>query len=394
MPKVSVILSSLNHAKYICEAIDSTLNQTFTDFELIILDDASSDNSWDLIKQYSDPRIKAFRSERQGEDVDLLNEAISELVAGEYIAIHHSDDVWELDKLGKQVGFLDANPEIGAVFTNAVAIGEDSSPLSDEAHFYFNVFSQPNRTRHEWLRFFFSSGNALCHPSVLIRKSCYEDCGLYRYDMVQVPDLDMWIRLCLKYEIYILPEKLVRFRVRNNEANASGNRLEVRIRAAYEYYKLLPNYSKIKSFDDLVKVFPSAEKYYRNEEADMDFVLAMVALEEKSFAPTQLFGQDLLFEAISDPTRAANIKQLYGFDRMRFFALTGQHDVFSREAIAERDGQIASLSQAVAERDGQIVSVYASIAEIRESISWRLTAPVRMVSSNIRKILRTFNVFK
>jgi hypothetical protein len=218
----------------------------------------------------------------------------------------------------------------------------------------------------------------------------------------------MWIRLCLKYEIYILPEKLVRFRVRNNEANASGNRLEVRIRAAYEYYKLLPNYSKIKSFDDLVKVFPSAEKYYRNEGADMDFVLAMVALEEKSFAPTQLFGQDLLFEAISDPTRAANIKQLYGFDRMRFFALTGQHDVFSREAIAERDGQIASLSQAVAERDGQIaslsqavaerdgqiVSVYASIAEIRESISWRLTAPVRMVSSNIRKILRTFNVFK
>ena len=66
MPKVSVILTSFNHAKYICEAIESTLNQTFTDFELIILDDCSSDNSWDLINQYTDPRIKAFRSEVTG----------------------------------------------------------------------------------------------------------------------------------------------------------------------------------------------------------------------------------------------------------------------------------------------------------------------------------------
>ena len=374
MPTISVILTSFNHAKYICEAIESTLNQTFTDFELIILDDCSFDNSWDLINQYSDPRIKAFRNEVNKGPVEGLNKAISEVAIGEYIAIHHSDDVWELEKLKKQAAFLGAHSEIGAVFTNAIAIGEDSSPLSDEKHYYSNIFDQPNRSRYEWLRFFFSIGNALCHPSVLIRKSCYEDCGLYRYGMAQVPDCDMWIRLCLKYEIHVLPEKLVRYRVRDNEANASGNRPETRTRTLYEFYKMLSNYRKIKKFDDLVKVFPSAAKFYRNEEMDTEFIMAMIALEEKPFTFTQLFGLDLLFEAISDPKRSANIKRLYDFDYKSFIALTGQHHVFSgAEMDAEQEGQLA---------------------EIRKSISWRITAPARMVFSNIRKILRTFNVSK
>ncbi len=331
MHKVSILLTSFNHANYIHEAIDSALNQTFTDFELIILDDGSSDNSWDLINQYADSRIKAYRNLVNIGGALGINKTISEVAMGKYIAIHHSDDVWEHNKLEKQVAFLDAHPEIGAVFTNALAVGEDSSPLIDKGQFYSKIFDQPNRTRHEWLRFFFSHGNALCHPSVLIRKVCYENCGLYPYGLAQLGDFDMWMRLCLKYEIYVLPERLVRFRVRDNEANASASRPETTIRHLYEFYRLLQNYRKIKNFDDLVKIFPSAEKYNRDEETDMDFILGMIVLEGISHPLKQLFGQDLLFEAISDPMRAANIKRLYGFDYKSFIALTGVNDVFSQE---------------------------------------------------------------
>jgi glycosyltransferase involved in cell wall biosynthesis len=368
MPIVSVLLTSFNHEKYICEAIDSVLNQTFTDFELIILDDASTDDSWRLISKYSDPRVKAFRNAVNGDDKYKLNNAISVMASGVYIAIHHSDDVWELDKLEKQVSFLDAQPDVGAIFTNALAIAEDSSPLADEKHFYSDIFNQPNRTSHEWLRFFFNHGNALCHPSALIRKLCYEDCGLYSYSMVQLPDLDMWMRLCLKYEIHVLPEKLVKFRVRDNEANASAIRPETRIRATYEFYKLLPNYRKINSFDDLVKVFPSAQKYNRNEKADMAFVLGMVALEEKPFNFTQLFGQDLLFEALSEPKRAANIKRLYSFDYKSFIALTGINDVFFQEKVAD------------------------AINQIYASRSWRLTRPLRFFARLMEKYSRKFGL--
>lgn len=355
-PLVSVILTSFNHGKYVREAIDSVLNQTFMDFELIIWDDASSDNSWDAINAYTDSRIKTFRNETRKRGTWGINKAISAVAAGKYIAIHHSDDVWEPKKLEKQVVFLDSHPDIGAVFTNALAIGEDSTPLNNPEHFYSNIFSQPNRTRHEWLNHFFYKGNALCHPSVLICKQCYDACGLYRFGFAQLTDFDMWIRLCLQYEIYVLPEKLVRFRVRDNEANTSGNRTETRIRGTYEFYKLLSNYRKLTRYDDLVKVFPSAENYYRNEETDIDFALVMVALEQKPFTSMQLFGLDLLSEVISDPVRSANIKRLYNFDYMSFIDLTAKYDVFSREevsalylALTERDRQIAGLKQELAE---------------------------------------------
>lgn len=377
MPKVSVILTSFNHEKYLREAIDSALNQTFTDFELIIWDDASADGSWSVISSYSDSRIKAFRNESTKRGIYGINKAISEVATGEYIAIHHSDDVWEPDKLEKQVAFLDTNTEIGAVFTNALAIAEDSSPLAGEQHYYSNIFDQPNRTRHEWLRFFFNSGNALCHPSALIRKACYEDCGLYRYGLAQLGDFDMWIRLCLKYEIHVLPEKLVRFRVRDNEANASASRPESRIRTLYEFYKLLPNYRKLTRFEDMVKVFPSAEKYYRNKETDMNFVLGMAVLEQMSFPFTQLFGQDILFEAISDPERVINIKRLYDFDYKSFIALTGQHDVFSREEIAERDSQIAHL-------ESEKAALHAEIRRVKSTVSWQITKPLRLFAGLVR----------
>lgn len=391
MPKISIILTSFNHEKFIREAVDSVLNQSFTDFELIIWDDASSDNSWHLIQQYSDPRIKALRNVEQKRGIWGINKAISEVARGEYIAIHHSDDIWELDKLEKQVAFLESTPKIGAVFTNALAIAEDGSPLADAKHFYANIFDQPNRTRHEWLRFFFTRGNALCHPSVLIRKACYENCGLYRYGLGQVGDFEMWIRLCLKYEIHVMSENLVRFRVRDNEVNTSGNRPETRIRSAYELYKLLDNYKKIASLEEMRRIFPNADRYGQNGNPDLGFILAMVALEENPSPFVRLFCQDILFDAISDPKRAANISHLYDFDYKSFIALTAKHDVFLleemrtiRSMLAERDAQIAGLNQVVAERDGQIANLNGQLTALLQATNWLVTRPLRFIKGLVR----------
>ena len=380
-PLVSVIMTSFNHEKYLRASIDSVLNQTFTDYEMIICDDCSQDSSWEIINGYKDRRIHAFRNELNMGGGNV-NRALK-LACGEYIAIHHSDNVWESNKLEKQVAFLEAHAEIGAVFTNSLAIDEDGSPLADEKHHYFNIFDQPNRTRFEWLNFFFNNGNALCRPSVLIRKKCYDDCG-HRSGFAQLPDLDMWIRLCLRHEIHVLPEKLVRFRVRDHEANASGNRPETRIRGTYEFYKLLSNYRQINNFNDLVKIFPFAARYDRKEETDIDFVLAMVALEKRCFTYTQLFGLDLLFEIISDPVRSANIKRLYDFDDKSFKSLTAQYDVFSREEVAvlwgivtERDKQISDLKQTIEKH-----------IHILNSTSRQITRPLRMDGNQLKRSRR------
>jgi glycosyltransferase involved in cell wall biosynthesis len=328
MPKVSVILTSYNHEKYIREAIDSVLAQTLADFELIIWDDASNDASWTIINSYADPRIRAFRNGERRRATYGLNKAIIEMAQSEYIAVHHSDDIWEADKLAKQVAFLDGHPEFGAAFTNITPIGEDSKPLKDKKNFYNSIFAQPNRTRFEWLHFFFNCGNALCHPTVLIRKKCYDSCGLYRFGLVQMADFDMWVRLCLKYEIHVLPEKLVRFRFRANEVNASSIRPETRIRSTMEYYNLLKNYLKIESFEELTAVFPEAAKYYRAGGFDLNFVLAMIALKKKPFVFTELFGIELLFEAVADPVRSKTIKAIYNFDYRDLIELSGKCDCF------------------------------------------------------------------
>ena len=424
MPKVSVILTSYNHAKYICEAIESTLNQTFSDFELIIIDDCSSDDSWDLINQYSDSRIRAYRNEVNDGGVVGLNKAISEWARGEYIAVHHSDDVWEIDKLEIQCAFLDIHNEIGAVFTKATPIAEDGSSFLEKNHFYSDIFDQPNRTRHEWLRFFFNDLNALCHPSVLVRKSVYENCGLYRLGLVQTTDYEMWIRVCLKYEIFIIQENLVKFRVRDNEANSSGTRPETRRRGVYELYEAFHSFLGIQGSDDLFRVFPSLVRFDRGNETDIEFVLAMAAIYEKPFCSKQLFGLDFLYRIISDPVRSDKVKALYDFGLHDFTELTGKIDIFSREevsdlwlglqardgqigslnqAVAERDGQIGSLNQAVVERDGQIGSLSQAMAEqdklhqqtlshIWNSTSWRLTMPLRSLGMYARRLIHIIKI--
>ncbi len=395
MPKVSVILTSYNHEKYIEEAINSVLRQTYEDFELIIWDDASSDDSWRIINLFKDNRIKAYQSEQNGHGI--LNRALK-IASGQYIAIHHSDDVWEPQKLEKQVAFLDAHHEIGAVFTNALAITEEGHALADEKFAYCNIFDQPNRTRHEWLNFFFNHGNALCHPSVLIRKSVYDTVGAYEYGYTQLNDFSMWIRLCLKYEIFVLPDKLVRFRVLADEANASGNRPETRIRGGNEFYRILRHYLKITSYEEMVLIFPEAARYYREENFDAKFVLAMIALEQKPFPFTELFGIDLLFDIVSDPVCAETIKTLYKFDRRAFLTLTKKHDGLSlerlyanKQLLAERERQISACDAQIAILDQSYAEALRTIDEICKSTSWRMTAPMRYVSS---KFNNAFSFFK
>lgn len=376
MPKVSVVLISYNHAKYLREAIESVLSQTYEDFELIIWDDASKDDSWSIIKSYDDKRIRAFRNEEHKRGIWGLNKSISEICMGEYIAIHHSDDVWEPEKLARQVEHLDNFESVGAIFTQVHAIGESGDAFSDAQHFYYKIFDQDNRARHEWLRFFFLKGNALCHPSAMVRKSCFDECGLYRYGFAQLGDFDMWIRICLKHEIYIIPRKLTRFRVRAGEANASGNRAEGNLRGYYEFHQILNHYAAIDDFDELVKIFPEASKYKIAGEANVKFALANIVLELKPIKYMELFALDILFLLLQDKREALEINRLYGFEYKDFIELTGEHDPFGVRAIdveIEKDRAVAEKNDALAEID-----------RLKLSKSWKLTMPLRLFARTMR----------
>ena len=339
--KISIILTSYNHSQFLRESIESVLNQTFPDFELIIWDDASTDNSWEIIQSYEDPRIIAYRNK-----INLggrtISRAIKEVAVGEYIAIQHSDDAWEPSKLEKQIAYLDNNLDVAAVFTLVQVINEDGKPFTDKNNFYYDVFDQPNRDRFGWLRHFFYHGNALCHPSLLIRKTCYRDIS-FRNGMNQLPDFNLWVQLCMKYEIHILQEKLVRFRVRKDEANQSGSRPEARIRRQFELFKTLSEFKKIETTEELIKIFPEAKQYIHQDCADIHFALGMVATEQQLDNPTSLFGLDLLFEALNDRDRAPALEKHFGFNKKSFIKLSGKYDIFSFEKIRDLNSQKLSI---------------------------------------------------
>jgi GT2 family glycosyltransferase/glycosyltransferase involved in cell wall biosynthesis len=370
-PKVSVILTSYNSAKYLRESIESALNQTYKDFELIIWHDESPDDSWDIITSYTDRRIRVFTHQPNGFAAHF-QEAIADVARGEYIAVHHSDDAWEPEKLEQQVALLDAHPEVGAVFTKVKIIGEDSEPFENTSHFYYKIFDQPNRTRHEWLNHFFYRGNALCHPSVMVRKKCFAECGTYRHPMAQANDMDLWVRVCMKYEIHILPDKLTRFRVRANEMNVSGDRPDAHIRGALEQYEILPHFQKITDPEEFVKVFPNTLQYFKPEGYDLDFALAMAALDPSTPIYKKLFGLQLLFDALNDIEREKRLRELYGFGYREFFVLAGELDVFSTALIPSL---VARLTEK--ERENQELLAQVSAPSLATSLIAR-SRPLRL----------------
>ena len=255
-PRVSVVMAAFNHERWIEESIDSVLDQTMTDFEFIIVDDASTDRTLQIASRFDDPRIRLYHLEHNHGGAGALNFAIQQTRA-DFIAVINSDDSWEPHKLARQLEVFDQQPELGAVFTSARLVDESSSPLQpQDLPSWHGIFSQPNRSQAQWLRFFLEHGNALCHPSVLIRREVYTRLGLYDNRMRQIPDLDQWIRVVKHWPIRVLgDEDLVRFRLLTSQQNASAvNRTNV-VRGMNEHLAIAARFFDGCSDDMLTEAF-------------------------------------------------------------------------------------------------------------------------------------------
>jgi glycosyltransferase involved in cell wall biosynthesis len=340
------------------------------------------------IKKISDPRIKqVFLSQNLG-IIAAKAKGLS-MASGRYIAILNSDDMFLPDKLEKQVTFLDSHPEVGAVLTQAHIIDDDGRPFLNKNHFYYDIFIQPNRTRQEWLHHFFYKGNCLCMPSVLIRRECYEAIGYPDKRLQQLPDFDLWIRMCFRYELHILQEKLTLFRVRANEANASGDRPENRIRNSYEYIKVLRHYLTIESEDELLKIFPEAEKYlnpyFPLESPVIPFVIAKLALDTDS-GIHHVFAMDTLFELLGDPGLARKLYDRFRFTYKDFVKISGEYDLFRLNEVIRLYQEITSLQGEVAHLNQKITPLQGEVARLQQELA-RLQFRY-LISRLLRRILR------
>jgi glycosyltransferase involved in cell wall biosynthesis len=336
MPKVSVLIPAYNHEEFVGCAIRSVLDQHFQDFEIVITDDGSDDGTLDRIREFSDPRIRVFVHEKNRGAV-AAERTCFENSAGRYIAILNSDDAFLPDKLEKQVKFLDENPRYGAVFSHAEIIDEKGNTFTDEKSFFFRIFAQPNRDRYQWLNYFFNSVNCLCHPSVLIRRECFDTLGFYDERFAQLPDFDFWVRLCMKYEIFIIPEKLVKFRVLSDNRNASGESREAQIRHSVELFEILHHFLSIPAYNDFITIFPRTDITLDQKDDDfIPFYLAKLGLEKKS-PVYHLFAISILYSLFSDREMIMRLQEKFGFSTADLIEITGSSGVFRDDHDEKRD---------------------------------------------------------
>jgi glycosyltransferase involved in cell wall biosynthesis len=214
LPKVSVVIPAYNAMRYLPETIDSVLKQTFTDFELIVINDGSSDNIIEWFSEVNDPRFRLISQENQGM-ANARNTGILQ-ARGEYIAFLDADDLWKETKLEKQVLCLNENPSVGLVYTWTEFINSNG----ERTKFTVAHTSKGNIWEQIIVEDVVGSGS-----SAMVRACCFDKVGLFDPSVAIAADFDMWVRIAYVYEITVVKEFLLLYR--QHENNASKNRLEM-----------------------------------------------------------------------------------------------------------------------------------------------------------------------
>lgn len=205
---VSVIMPSYNTGRFISETIESVLAQSYSNWELLIVDDCSKDNTDDVVSQYlADTRIRYIKNETNSGAAVSRNRALRE-AKGKWIAFLDSDDLWESDKLKKQIAFMENN-NYHFSYTNYIEIDEESSPNG-------KYVTGPKRiTKHGMYNYCWMGCLTVMYDSEVV--------GLIQIeDIKKNNDYAMWLKVCKKANCYLLDETLARYRKRSGSISNHG----------------------------------------------------------------------------------------------------------------------------------------------------------------------------
>ncbi|MES2592728.1 MAG: glycosyltransferase [Bacteroidota bacterium] len=258
-PKVSVLMPVYNTAPFLKEAIESILAQTYQDFELIIINDGSTDNSPAIIKEFKDSRIKFINNERNLGIIKTRNNGLI-VSRGVYIVCMDSDDVSQPTRIEKQVRYLDSHPEVAVIASKLVLINEKG----EEQGYWDDDY---NCETVEQIKHTLPIINCIGQPTVMIRSDVVKQIG-YNKSFVSNEDWGLWLAILSKgLVIAKLDEVLLKYRIHSTGATVTANREGVRkriLRFKYQYvkYKLLKFDLKGTDYKVLISLFKDTFRYF------------------------------------------------------------------------------------------------------------------------------------
>ncbi|MBI5563100.1 MAG: glycosyltransferase [Deltaproteobacteria bacterium] len=212
-PLVSVVVTTYNRAGMLKETVSSILSQTCQGFELIIVDNMSTDGTEEYVRSIADGRLGYLRNANNGIIAVNRNAGIGR-ARGKYVAFCDDDDLWLPDKLKLQTSFMEANPAVGLCF----GFAEDFGQTPSAGQLRFPADECMNTRGYDDLL----SGNRIATLTVMVTKACLDDTGLFDEDpaLRTVEDYDLWLRIARRFRIACIPEKLGRYRIHARSASS------------------------------------------------------------------------------------------------------------------------------------------------------------------------------
>ncbi|NQT82438.1 glycosyltransferase [bacterium] len=210
-PTVSVVISTYNYGRFLAEAIDSVLAQTYKDYEIIVVDDGSTDNTREVVQPYTDLPNFIYHVKPNGGQPSALNKGI-QLSRGRFIAFLDADDKWLPEKLERQMPLFEGRPQVGVVYCRRALFNEERV-IGDH-------YSKPLRSGMviNWLLV----DNFVPFASSIVRKECFEKAGPFDPKMKRCNDYDLWLRIALHYEFDFVDEPLHLYREGHVRMSSDG----------------------------------------------------------------------------------------------------------------------------------------------------------------------------
>ncbi len=342
-PLISVCINCYNAESTIAATLRSVLTQTYTNLQVIVVDDCSTDGTWDYLQTITDPRVECHRLAQNGHISNANNEALRH-VRGELVAHLDADDVWYPDKLARQLAFLQEHEEYGACFTLAEMVDENGTPVEDHR------FRAENRSQAALLHHFLTVGNYLCHSSMLARREVIDRVGEHDVTLLYFHDFDYWIRMTMVCGIYILPDKLLDYRLSTSSNSAMTK--EKQMVHIYEFSRIIyqtvvgcPDALFLEAFADRLRL---REHTHTHEQVELE--KAFLLCELLIYHPrNRALGLRRLCELLADPLYVAVAADSFGFTVHDLYTLeqtTVYHDPLLADHAANLENALQSTQEA------------------------------------------------
>ena len=329
MTKISIILIFYNDAKYLAKSIESLLNQTYKTFELIMLDNGSSDGSYDIAHKYEqqDSRIKIIRAKDNYHNIASNFKKLLDLSTGQYVKFFCADDIMLPNCLSQQFEILQKNKKYIACFANMQYIDDNGKTLKQS----YNSIVKNNR--YEYLNHIFYSYQSFAFPTAMIKKSVLTN-KMLDPRLMHFFDVKLWINLLKQGEIFVINEKLVEYRLRKNQGNVSNiSENNKRLRSyIFEVHLLYSEFFQISNISQYLKIFPETKNYIekidpKNDQDLLPFITAILLYNSDNFKPFHFslhrnIALLKIFEIIQNETIMSKIEEKFGFDHLLLYKLT------------------------------------------------------------------------